>query len=198
MPFDEQVRIHSDFDAMTSGMKIGVADLQRWKGELDIAYRRKDWARAQLFAVEFDAVLPFVVAFAHQPEWDFEGRRLQHLLEKQPGQASLTVTATGGRTLALFSWFDGSTGIGARLSASFEAIKAEDRASALLRHSLAFSENIHMRPSWWAALSKPERDDALALIRVGMPVHAAPPELALMGRGPLSLPPVGSRILTLT
>lgn len=196
-PFEEQARIQTDLDAMSSGMRLGEADLERWKAELDGIYRRKDWPKAEMLAVQFDDALPFVVAFAIQPEWDFAGKRLQHPFVRHPGQASLTVTVAGGRTLALFTWFDGSA-VGARLARSFEAIALDDRPTALLRHCLAFSENIHMRPSWWEGLTEAERGDALMLMTVGMPVRNAPPMKALLGAGPLALPPVASQVLPLS
>lgn len=196
-PFEEQVRIQTDLDAMSSGMRLGEADLVRWKVDLDQIYRRKNWPRAEMLAIQFADVLPFVVAFANQPEWDFSGRRLQHPFVRHPGQASLTVTVAGGRTLALFTWFDESTA-GARLAQSFEAISVNDRPTALLRHCLAFSENIHMRPSWWQGLTDAERDDALLLMKVGMPIRNTSPEKAVLGAGPLALPPVASHVLTLS
>jgi len=195
-PFEEQARIQTEIDAMSSGMKLGEEDLARWKADLDGIYRRKDWLKAEMLAVQFDGVLPFVVAFALQPEWDFQGRRLQHAFVKHPAQTSLTVTVAGGKTLALFTWFEGSS-VGAELAQSFVAIPENDRPTALLRHCLAFSENIHMRPSWWASLTDEERADALTLIRVGMPIRNAPPRKSALGAGPLALPPVQSQILTL-
>ena len=197
MPFDRQAEIQTELDASAAGMRLGEADLRRWKSDMDRRYARKDWARADMLAVEFDAILPFVAAFANQPEWDFAGKRLQHLFEKHPGQASLTVTVAGERTLALFTWFDGVNGVGGQLARSFEAIDADQRATALLRHCLAFCENLHLKPSWWDGLSDAETEDATALIKVGMPFNGGPPSRARLGRGPLGLATVGSTILPL-
>lgn len=194
--FEEQARIQMTLEAHMAGVRLGEADLVRWKAELDATYCRKDWSKAKMIAFQFDSALPFVVAFANQPEWDFGGNRLQDPFLKYPGQSSLTVTVTGGKTLALFAWFEGSD-IGDRLAQSFAEISSDDRPTALLRHCLAFSENIHMRPSWWEGLTTAERQDALSLIKVGMPINNTPPKLAMVGAGPLRLPPISSEILRL-
>ena len=195
--FEEQAEVQQDIHAFLTGMRWGVEDLRRWKSQLDRIFKTKDTSAAGLLAVEFENVLPFVAAFALQPEWDFAGKKLQDWLAETPAEASLTVTVTAGKSIAVFTWFDGPGGVGERLAHSFSAIAEGDRPTALLRFVLAFSENVHMRPSWWAALTPAERADALALVTVGMPFEAAPPALALVGAGPLQLPVTGSRVLSL-
>lgn len=195
--FAEQAAFQQDIHAFLIGLKWGLEDLLRWKSRLDQIYQTKDTSAADLLAVEFDGVLPFVAAFALQPEWDFDGKRLQDPLLEQPAQVSLTVTVAGGKSIAVFTWFDGPGSVGDRFARSFASTKEADRPTALLRFVLAFSENVHMRPSWWDGLSQSDRADALALIRVGMPVNSAPPTLAAAGAGPLKLSPLASRILSL-
>lgn len=195
--FEEQANIQIELHAGMSGMRLGEKDLIAWKSQLDAIYRSESWDRTHMIAIQFEGVLPFVAAFANQPEWDFSGRRLQYPFEKHPSQSSLTVTVAGGHTLALFAWFDRNA-VGSRLAESFCNLNQDVRATALLRHCLAFSENIHMRPSWWSNLEKAQYEDALELIKVGMPFHDTPPDQALAGAGPLKLAPSASHTLMLS
>lgn len=188
-PFELQVSIQQQLADMIYGMGLGLADLDRWKSKLDRMFVNNDTSAIGLLAVSFDEALPFVTAFAQQPELDFGNRRLQWLDALKPDQASLTVTVSGKKTVAVFAWPEGPSSAGARLARSFEEVPDEHKPTALLRYVLAASENVHMKPSWFEGLSVADRDDLMQLMQVGLPSIDSPSaRIANWTKGSLKLP----------
>ena len=196
--FEAQADIQNTLHPMLVGMEMGKADLDRWKVKLDAMHRSGDTREVGLMAVSFGEVLPFVAAFSKLPTYDFLGLKRQSLASQSVSALALTVTVAAGRTVAVFAWTDGDESAGAKTALSFADIPQEDRATALVRYCLSSSENVHMRPSWWDGLSKVEREDAAALLHMGLPLSDnARPDHHLVGKGPLKLPAVASEILRL-
>ena len=176
-PFSEQVRIQQEIADFCQGMMWGIEDLRLWKRDLDQAYFCPLTPnRPGLTAIAFDGILPFVAAFATQPEWDFEGNRIQDPRLDHQQQVSLTVTVSGTRSVVIFSW-PSSGSVGKRLAESFLGLPMGKHATALLRYCIGTSENVHFRPSWLGALDEAAREDIRSLMMVGMPINPSEPHL---------------------
>jgi hypothetical protein len=195
LAYPAQVNIQQTLHHMIAGMRLGINDLQHWKDQLDQMHRSGDTSEIGLMAVTFEGVLPFVAAFGKLPTVDFQGVKRQSLMSRSVSALSLTVTVAAGRTVAVFSWFDGPQSAGAQMANSFANVAEDDRPSALLRYCLASTENIHMRPSWWDGLTKEERSDADVLTHMGLPLSdEGDPAHFVVGKGPLGLPSLASEV----
>ncbi len=198
LPFSAQVDVQQGLHHMTAGMRLGLEDLRVWKNQLDQMYRSGDTSDIGLMAVTFEGVLPFVAAFGKLPTVDFQGLKRQSLMSRNVPTLSLTVTVAAGRTIAIFSWFDGPKSAGAKMAESFSNVGENEKPSALLRYCLSSSENIHMRPSWWDGLTMEDLSDADVLIHMGLPLSdEGDPAHFVVGKGPLSLAPMASEVVHL-
>ena len=192
-PFELQAQIQQQLADVIYGMRLGLADLDRWKAKLDAIYASGDTSAIGLFVTSFDEVLPMVSAFAQQPELDFGGRRLQWLDALKPDQSSLTVTVSGNKTVAVFAWPETPSSAGERLARSFDEVPETHKATALLRYVLASSENVHMQPSWFEGLNEGDLRDLMNLMKVGLPSIDSPSlKIASWTNGSLKLPGVTS------
>lgn len=153
-PFWKQVPIQVQLHSLLSGIAIGMRDVDGWKGLYDERLLSGQRDKFHYRVVCFDRVLPFVAATAFHAEFDLAGERLQRLGRSSAEFEHLTVsvTAYGSRTILVLGWIGASDGPAAKLAESFLAVPDERKADALLQLLFVQSDNIFLRPSWWAGL----------------------------------------------
>ena len=114
-------------------------------------------------------MLPFVAASAFHVEFDLAGERLQRLGRGDCAfeHMSVNVTAFVGATILVMGWIGTSHGPAACLAQSFIDVTDGDKAATLLQMMFVQSDNIFLRPSWWAGLPEDSRETFIALIPSG-------------------------------
>lgn len=168
-PFEKQVAIQTFLQNEFVQTTRGMADARRWKDAYDAAFLARDCGGFKFYCMSFEGPLPFVVAGAFMPEYDFGGKQLQHLGTPTPAEhVAINVTLLGGRTVATFCWSDGPLKAAAGLIESLAGIPDARKADAVLLLAIEHSENIYFRPSWWDNLSAESRALLDAKIAGGM------------------------------
>ena len=168
-PFWKQVLIQNQLHILQAGVEIGLRDVEGWKAQFDERLVSGDRGGFHYVAVRFDAVLPFVAASAFHAEYDLTGERLQRLGrgDCEFEHMSVNVTAFGCETIVVMGWIGASNGPAARLAQSFIDIADGDKAAILLQMMFVQSDNIFLRPSWWAGLPEEARKTFIALVQSG-------------------------------
>jgi hypothetical protein len=168
-PFWKQELIQGQMHILQGGVVIGMRDVEAWKAQFDERLISGDRDDFHFVAVRFDAVLPFVAASAFHAEFDLAGERLQRLGRGDIAfeHMSVNVTAFAGETVLVMGWIGTGDGPAARLAQSFLDVPNGEKAAALLQMLFVQSDNIFLRPSWWAGLPDDIRSIFLAHIRSG-------------------------------
>lgn len=68
----------------------------------------------------------------------------------------------------MFTWLGSSGGAAEAFVKSFSVLPEEDKAVAVARTCFVHTENTHLRPSWWASLTTPQREDISRLMHLGL------------------------------
>lgn len=151
-PFWKQAAIQMHLHTLLGGIAIGMRDVESWKALYDERLLSGRLDQFRYVGAYFDRVLPFVAATAFHPEFDLEGRRLQRLGRGSAAFEHIPATATayGNQTILVLGWIGASNGPAAKLADSFLAVQDARKADALLQLLFVQSDNIFLRPSWWA------------------------------------------------
>lgn len=156
MPFWKQSVIQSLLHDTIIGLKIGMRDVNRWKDQFDSQLLSGLHHDFHFVAIRFDRILPIVACGAFHPEFDLNGKRLQQLGQDKfvLDHVTLTVTTFEENTVVVFGWIGPPNGPARTLVKSFLATDDSRKADALVRLLFIHTDNVFLRPSWWAALPK--------------------------------------------
>jgi hypothetical protein len=72
-------------------------------------------------------------------------------------RSPLTVTTFEGHTIVGFGWLSDIEGPAKALAQSFIGVDDARKADALIRLLFIHTDNLFLRPSWWAALAEPDK-----------------------------------------
>lgn len=170
-PFWKQAAIQQHLHALMGGIRIGMRDVEQWKALFDARLISGDRDDFHFVAVRFDTLLPFVAATAFHAEYDLSGRLLQRLGRgaAEFEHMSVNVTAFEGETILVMGWIGAADGPATLLARSFLDIVDDRKAGALLRLLFVQSDNIFLRPSWWASLPAQAQEAFIGLVQSGTP-----------------------------
>jgi len=167
--FRTQAVIQMQQDAMITGIRIGMRDVERWKSQFDDRLRSGERDDFHFLAVRFNQVLPIVACGAFHPEFDLQGNPLQKLGREgiDFDHITLTVTTFEGETIMVLGWVGADDGPAKALTDSFLAIEDARKADALLRVLFIHTDNLFLRPSWWKALPEADKNILNEMTRSG-------------------------------
>jgi hypothetical protein len=170
-PFEEQVAIQEQLNALEAGYRLSLDYLERWKLRYDAIYLSRDFRAHKTRAVAFDGILPVAACGAFMPEFDFEGRHLQKLDVGPANQEQVTfnLTVFDGRSVAVLGWVGEQGGPAAEFAGSFAEAAKVNGADAAARLAFEYVENTYMRPSWWEGLPLAPRSKAISHMHSGTP-----------------------------
>ncbi|MDH2352193.1 zinc chelation protein SecC [Bradyrhizobium sp. SSUT112] len=168
-PFWKQAMVQMHLATVIAGIKIGMRDMDLWKGQFDerlLSGARDDF---HFVAVWFDQVLPVVACGAFHPEFDLQRKPLQQLGRDGVDfdHITLTVTTFEAQTIVVFGWIGSDAGPAKALAQSFAAVEDARKADALVRLLFIHTDNLFLRPSWWDALSELDRRTLNEMTRSG-------------------------------
>ncbi len=173
MPFWNQAKLQSFLYDMINGLELGVRDVKCWKDQFDEQLLSGSHDDFHFVAVRFDSILPIVACCAFHPEFDLNGAHLQQLGQDmfELDHVTLTVTAFEGNTVVVFGWIGPQNGPARTLADSFLAIDDSRKADALVRLLFIHTDNVFLRPSWWASLSESSQEVLNDMTRSGTHVR---------------------------
>jgi hypothetical protein len=166
-PIDDQHRVQQFVFLMETGIEAGLKDLRRDKAMFDDDLLAADFSNMRFAAVELAETPEIMCSSAVQPEFTFDGARIQDLGDlSSPLQfISLTVAATPTGGVAVFAWRSDSDDASSKLVDSLFRLPNADLANAIVRFVLSNIENAFFQPTWWENLSPGTRKAAAVRIR---------------------------------
>ncbi len=154
-PFEKQFALQGFVDVFQNGFDQGHKDAETIKASYDSALLAKDFSAVRYYVVRFQEIPDVMCCSGNFPMFDFEGNRLQKLLDfnKLPDHVTFTIIATDSGGAAVFSWL-GDCPASERLVKSLHKLSNDEVGDAVVRHAFEFCENIYFSPSWWDALDE--------------------------------------------
>jgi hypothetical protein len=125
--------------------------------------------------VDLADVPSIMVSSIVNPEFDFQGRRLQSLDEDAPESeyVSFSVIATDRGGAVIFGWNRASE-IERQFNHSFEAVPDDRAPDTVVRFAFEMCSNTFAAPAWWDALTGFKRRMLLKRMETGGVPHHAP------------------------
>lgn len=184
LDFDRQVAVQQALYAQWYTTKVGISEHTRIKTAWDGLLLSGNLAGFSWVNIKMDAVLPIVTSGAFYPEVDFNGNRIQ-ALNSPIGSLSLlsfNVIAMSGSTNAVFGWLDNKRQSKAFLD-SLIAKRSDDFGSRIIQFCFDSSDNVFVRPSWWASLNQKVRGKLIDMLRNSTPGDKKSNNLSFIERG---------------
>ncbi len=140
--------------------ELGLRDTEVRKKNFDDALTNHNWSVLQGLLIEFDRIFPIQCSAAWSPTIDVFGKTIQvldHTL-RTPEGATIVSFSANGKSYFLLSWLSDNVAVASKVADSIAKIPKSDVAGVIAALLLLTSENCHLSPNWYDALSKPEKD----------------------------------------
>ena len=159
-PLDTQVTLQRFANVMQGGFIQGLRDVETIKSSYDKALLAKDYSAVRYYVVRFKEVPDVLCCSGNFPVFDFEGHRLQRLLDdKLPDHVTFSIIASDAGGAVVFSWL-GDSQCAERLVESLHTLPDAHIGDAVVRHAFEYCENLYLFPTWWDSL---DQDKKMAL-----------------------------------
>lgn len=168
--FDEQAEIQQRLNAAIFSMQLGFDEHSKLKVAWDETLKSNNLANFQWSYTKFDTVLPVATSGVYFPEQDFAGNALQPLTAPVGTLALMgfNVIPIAGKTSVIFGWLDNKPQ-NSQLIESFNRIPSDLLASAVIQFCFDTSDNIFVRPSWWAEAPEVPKNYLIWNLRNSLP-----------------------------
>ncbi|MDB9741858.1 SEC-C domain-containing protein [Akkermansiaceae bacterium] len=150
-----QMRIQSMLGAQKEGLDKGLEDLKQRKLMLDEIYVDKLWSRMKSLVFRLSGPPPVMVSGAINPDFDFNGAKLQNLgdLDLLPDILAVNSFFDGDAGYIVLSFFDVGESPSRRLVASLLERSEKESLALMVQYILKSFENIFISPNWWEGQS---------------------------------------------
>lgn len=152
-PIEHQYALHEFLSAFEPGREQGLKDTEEIKRRYDQALLATDFSEVRYYVLRLNETPELMCSSGHFPGFDFDGARLQSLLDlaRLPDHVTFSLIATDSGGAAVFSWL-GSNPSSEQLVKSLHKKNDSDIVQALVRYCFEYFENVFFSPIWWDRL----------------------------------------------
>jgi len=157
----DQIAIQELAMGHSLGVSAGVRDLKIYKNKYDKMLENTDYYMFRTLIINFKKLPSVMCSAAIYPECDFQGNKLQDLLDLDvtPDLITFSSIASINGGSVVFSWNDeNSKGYCEKFVSSLKSVITNDLTSSLIRFFFEFSENVFLEPNWWESLSNTKQE----------------------------------------
>jgi hypothetical protein len=176
-PLDEQLEAQMAVFLFGAGTHSALGRLQHVKRQLDAELVAQDHSHIRACVINFDRTPDIVCSGVLQPEWDFQGNRLQDIADLTAEldwiSVSLLPTPAGGA--AVLAWHEKEDEQARAFVESLLRLPQDRVPDALVRLCFETLENIFMAPSWWERLDEPKKEQLKKRAMSGLPSTGSDP-----------------------
>lgn len=168
---DDQFSAQSLVFMFGLGSQAALARLKETKVGLDKELTSGDYTHVRSCVIYFDVTPDIVCSGVLQPEWDFQGNRLQDIgdLTLDLDWVSLSILPTLSGGAAVFAWHQNQGKHTQQFVESLLKIPHHRIADAVVRLCFEGFENIFMAPAWWEGLSDLQKKKLKQRAMSGLP-----------------------------
>lgn len=142
-------------DSQQVGFALALKDLEDVRSRFESCLVSGDYSDVHGLIVKFDRPPCVLATSPITPEYDFDGRQLQDLLDVGRPMEVLTYSIVGtndGAGAAVFAWV-GQSDVAEQWCAALQRIPTDVLADRLVQFTFEYFENIFWSPDWWDSLS---------------------------------------------
>ena len=162
-PLERQIEVQEFSGLLNLGAVAGKNDNEFHKGNFDECLESGEYSRARAISFEFAETFPIQASGAVNPDFDFNGEKIQDLsdLSKTPDLMSVTSFFDGEHSFVVFSWLDYCHTSNLALLNTLLAKPEEEIPALLAQYIFSNLENFYLSPSWWEGLSSEDQDEMI-------------------------------------
>lgn len=151
----EQFAIQAGANAYGFGIDLALQELNSMKSNMDEMLKNKDYSSVNHCIIELASLPKILVSASTQPEFDFNGSRLQDFGSTSQAMSHIIFNCISydQRGCFVFSWLDDSNKICNRFIDSLIGLGEQEIPNALVRFCYSFAENTWASPKWWESLN---------------------------------------------
>lgn len=152
---------------------LGLTELEPLQAAMDSMLILKDFAAMNHCVIELGAAPKMLVSGSCQPEFDFEGRRLQEFNRSDKPMSHIIFNAISyeNRGCFVFSWVAQHHLVCKKFIDSLVCLDLTQIGSALTKFCYTFCENTWASPIWWDGLEETYMAELLRRIQLGLTVQ---------------------------
>jgi SEC-C motif len=151
----EQIGYQLFVKRYADAVKVGLRDIDHHKAIYDKVLLSGDFSDSNFYVIFFDRTPDIMCSAGKFPTHDYHGNVLQDLQQADEimDSISFSLIATDNGGAAVFSWI-GSSSPCEKFIISLDSLTDDNIASAIVRYSFEFFENVFFSPSWWSSLEE--------------------------------------------
>lgn len=168
----DQVSIQGTANAYGFGIDLALKELNNIKAQMDDMLANKKFSSMNHCIIELASSPKVLVSSSTQPEFDFNGNRLQDFGNPHQMMSHIIFNCISydERGCFVFSWLNDSDDICSRFIDSLINIGDQDISNALVRLCYSFAENTWASPIWWESLNSDQKDVISERLQHGTPI----------------------------
>ncbi|WP_167815436.1 SEC-C domain-containing protein [Pseudoalteromonas galatheae] len=172
----EQIDIQMNNYLFELGTKAAMEDLEYHKAYFDAALEAHDYDNTRAVVFILDEPPPFMVCGSVNPDYDFNGAKLQELmdLDKRSDCISVTSYYDGCKGIVVLSWLENSDVSCQSLMRSLLSKKKELYLPFVVQYIFKYFENVFIAPNWWEKLHTDSKNMLTALTSDNVSTHDEP------------------------
>ena len=173
---ETQMDIQMKSFLMKVGALAGLNDTEFYKKKFDEMLENKDFSSCQAIVFEFDDPPPVMVSGAVNPDFDFNGKRIQDLgdLEAVPNLLAMNSFYDGQKGYVVMSWLEHSSEAPKMLMQSFLEKPSADHEKYLVQYMFKNFENCFIAPYWWDKTAESDKKSLIDLMEDTVNLRSEP------------------------
>jgi len=164
---------HQFAKAYELGSELGLRDMTRTFSNCESILVNREYERINGLILRFNKIPTVMTVGGFSPEFDYEGRPLQHLgrVGQTYEQIGVSILAAQGRAALIFTWLSDAA-VCRRFAQSFVAQEHQLYSTLAIQTAFEHLENTCMNIHWWDSLLQIEREKLLERMQIGgSPFH---------------------------
>jgi len=175
-PLKRQMEIQETAFLNQIGAVAGHKDNQFHKDKFDNYITRSDYSTVRAVVFEFLDTFPIQACGSVNPDYDFNNKRIQDLmdLEVVPDLLSFTSFYDGDKSYMVFVWLDYCDNSCDLLIKSLLSKPKSDLPTLLAQFIFSCFENFYISPTWWNSISYIEQNKIIEISKDNSSIFIGP------------------------
>jgi len=167
----DQISIQMNANAYGFGIDLALKELNSIKANMDDMLKNKNFLNVNHCVIELASPPKILVSASTQPEFDFNGNRLQDFgnVNQMMSHIIFNCISYDEGGCFVFSWLDDSDKVCSSFIDSLINLGEQDISNALVRFCYSFAENTWASPEWWESLNPNQTDSVSERLQHGTP-----------------------------
>lgn len=147
--FENQIMKQISLRSGYISFKYGYDDLCYFINIYHKIYKSQNFSKYRYVCIEFDKKCPVVSCGTLVPEYDFHGKFLQSIVEKNIEEVCINLYSLEKESLCIIGYIDGPSRIGKRFTESLLSIPHERIPNTIIQMVLSSFENTYFNEDWY-------------------------------------------------